>query len=358
MKYYQSYDILGQMRKGARAFSLLVNTAGEVMDGNEQSQGALSTILSTFWSNLENCYTNDPYTSHRQNNEFLVLFIEFMQVTANKESDSQTWIQKVNDEINKVTGAQFVTSLSNSTTIADLRNKLVIFVNYQGQNYPTGYDPSKITKYIVLNKVYSDETENSECKSTYYDLNDRDITNIYRFVPEGAGFTNGSSVNVWKQNLQRLEPAPSNTSIWTDNTRTATKIDKAKRMIEQAVLQYDDKESGQWNINNLGCFRVVNDPDSYNSNRGISGNTVTAANAINEPIYNYLANDENRTGPLGVMQMNFFGEEKLKDYNKGELNIYGVLLPQIIIENNFRFPLKTKGSSESTTSLRYDATFK
>ncbi len=37
-----------------------------------------------------------------------------------------------------------------------------------------------------------------------------------------------------------------------------------------------------------GGFCVVNDDKSYNLKQGQSGNTVTAANVINEPIYKYL----------------------------------------------------------------------
>lgn len=381
MGNYQTYDILGQMRKGARAFSLLVNLSGNVVAG-ETSQGSLNSVISEFWNNLKNCYTNDPYKLKRTNNEFLVLFIDFMQEGPDKNSDCHTWIKAVDTQIEAVKEAQFVTSLSNSTTLADLRNKLVIFVNYQGTTYPTDYDPDTKTKYIVLNKVYSDDTDSSECTNTFYTLNDRDITNIYRFVPQGAGFTNGSSVNVWKQGLQRLEPLNSistitarengkNVNIWPNwfnsatPNRIETKKEKIVKMIQQAVNQYSDGTSGQWNINNLGCFRIVDDRNfsgneqyaSTRETRGVSGNTVTAANVINGYTYNYLVNDKNSTGPLGVMQMNFFGMEQMNDAS-GTLDIYGVLLPQIIIENNFRFPLKTKGSSESTTSLRYDATFK
>lgn len=109
-----------------------------------------------------------------------------------------------------------------------------------------------------FNDVYSDETDGSQCNSTYYALNDRDITNIYRFVPTGSGFKAGSSVNVWKQCLQRLEPIDGINSItgfmdetygkdeihwptWFKNStpnRIETKKDKIVKMIQQAVLQY------------------------------------------------------------------------------------------------------------------------
>lgn len=370
MDYYQAYDAEGQMRKGARAFTLMVNVSGNVVHGETVVGTLFNVIQNVFMKTLKDCVDNDPYKNKRQNNEFIVLNIEFVQEGPDKEDDCHKWIKNVDEQISSIAANDiFVTNLSNTTTIKDLRNKIVLFVNYQGTTYPDGFDAENVNNYIILNDVYSDETDESLCNKTYYALNDRDITNIYRFVPTGSGFKGGNSVNIWKQCLQRLEPIDGISSIdgnqkvydedevhwptWFENStpnRIETKKDKIVKMIQQAVLQYNDGTSGQWNINNLGGFCIVNDASSFRSKRGVAGNTVTAANVINEYTYNYLANDANRTGPLGVMQMNFFGMEQMTDANKGVLSTYGVSLPQIIIENNFRFPLKYNEDGNSGTT--------
>lgn len=104
----------------------------------------------------------------------------------------------------------------------------------------------------------------------------------------------------------------------------------------------------------MGGFCVVNDNSSYNPALGQSGNTVTAANVINGPIYDYLIDPTNNSAPIGIVLMNFFGCDYIE--NEGEsMDVYGKWLPQTIIENNFRLELKRKSVSEN--ELNYDALF-
>ena len=247
--------------------------------------------------------------------------------------------------------------------------KIVVFVNYQCPDLPDSegkidrylfgeeyagytYNPlTDATNYVFMRQAYN--TSGTDISSQLYAQNDRDIDYPYYMTPENA-----SGITVWKQHLERLNNPNLSVPNWSDNGRVEKKISIVKDFIQQAINN-NKPEAGDaglrnWYINSLGGFCVVNDNQSYNPAQGQSGNTVTAANEINGPIYNYLIDPTNNSAPIGVVLMNFFGCDYIQN-EVSPMDVYGKWLPQTIIENNFRFELKRKEGG--TTDLNYDATF-
>ena len=414
---YQKLDIEQQFAAGARAFSFMVgfqnaDKANEAVqynngldmiqrswtnwDGNydlytydaNSSRTELTVALDSYVQMLDNKITEykGKYGSlGRECQEFIVLNINFKQLRTSGDDNSgkytevKRWIKEIDrilDGYNPSSknGVKLETNLNSNTTIEDLMGKIVVFVNYQcpdlpnaegkvdGNRGPFGvegekyagftYDPSTdATNYVFMRQAYN--TSGEDISSRLYSQNDRDIDYPYYMTPENA-----SGITVWKQHLERLNNPNLSVPNWSDNGRVDKKISIVKDFIQQAINN-NKPEAGDaglrnWYINSLGGFCVVNDNSSYNPALGQSGNTVTAANAINGPIYNYLIDPTNNSAPIGVVLMNFFGCDYIQ--NEGSpMNVYGKWLPQTIIENNFRFELKRKEGG--TTDLNYDATF-
>ena len=401
MEDYQTLTVAEQFQAGARAFSFMVgfqdqntsNTAMEVNDGGvletsktnwnndynlyvfggRNTNGTLTEALKAYVEMLDNAINNYKVTgpAGRECQEFIVLNIDYKQQVGsgdnneNKYREVKRWMREVERILNNYqpqseNGIEIETNVSSSTTINDLKGKIVVFVNYQCPNLPDhegavkkhdvlwnegeeyeGYTftPSTNQKFIFLRKVY--DANSTELTNTFWGKNDRDIDYAYYMTPEGTS----EGIRVWRQTLQRLN----NPDLGDEGNfsrykgRIDTKINIAKNFFQQAI-ENNAAEGTQglnnWYINNLGGFCVVNDDKSYNPEHGDSGNTVLAAHEVNSQIYNYLVNPDNNSGPVGIVLMNFFGVRRMNDASGPNLDLYGEWLPQAIMENNFRFALK------------------
>lgn len=401
MPSYQKLSIEKQFAAGARAFSFMVgfglNEAGTavafgnsgtsssytnwnddynlyIYDGNDQSEN-LETALNSYVRMLDDAITNykNKYQSlqGRECQEFIVLNINYKQIANSGENNQdkykevKRWIREIDRILNNYkpsskNGITLETNLGANTTIQDLMGKIVVFVNYQcpdlpdkegavssytywGTKYGEDYDgytynpASDAKNYVFLRNAY--DMNGNLISGTLYSSNDRDIDYPYYMIPENSS---ASGITVYKQHLERLNNPISPVEAWTDKERVTKKINMVEDFFKQAITNNTGSDNiglSNWYINNLGGFCVINDEKSYGPTQGQSGNTVTAANEINKPIYEYLINEENNSGPIGVVLMNFFGCDYISNVGV-QTDVYGKWLPQTIIENNFRFELK------------------
>lgn len=403
MQAYQKRTIEEQFQAGARAFSFMVGFSNDdfgnavdygnsgrwnsytnwnnnydlyVYDANVQGED-LETALNSYATMLSNAMDSYNAPQGRECQEFIVLNINYKQMADNgtnhedKYREVRRWIKEVDrilDNFSSPTGVTLVQGITPETTISDLKGKILVFVNYQAPTLPVGegaveagliggenysgytFTPeTDVQNYVFMRNAYNEN--GGDIASTLYSSNDRDITYPYYMIPEGPG----SGVHVWKQHLERLEN-PENTGIPNTSTFTGrinSKISMVETFFQQAIENNNQAGTAglsNWYINNLGGFCIVDDNGSYNSKLGQGGNTVLAANQINGDIYDYLSDGNNNSGPVGVVLMNFFGEAFIdSDVSSPQRDVYGQWLPQIVIENNFRFALKLKGSSGGET---------
>ena len=362
---------------------------------SNSSREELTVALNSYVEMLDNAIsdynTNYKSKTGRDCQEFIVLNINFKQLRDNgtvngvpegKYLEVKRWIRELDRILDSYVpqsynGISLVTDLGPQTTIEDLMGKIVILVNYQCPDLPNKegavervdglfgakgeeyegftYNPLTDAKnYIFLRKA-NDMTSGDDIMAKLYSTNDRDIDYGYYMKPD-----NSAAITVWKQHLERLDN-PYVTNLPHDYSgRISKKINITKEFFAQAVennIQEGDAGLMNWYVNNLGGFCVVNDGASYNPDQGQSGNTVTAAEEINKPIYEYLRNKNTKNGPCGIVLMNFYGCKTLQNVgpNNNTSNTYGVWLPQAIMENNFLFELKRKGGPE--TDLVYDSSY-
>lgn len=399
-KTYQTRTIDEQLAAGARAFSFVVGlrdgeytTAMETWNkdyelytypgGSLNSKGTLSSILDDYANKLLslNKRYHEKYSDQVNPKEFLVLNIGYQQRISSGDNNTQRnleisrWLKEL-DRIIDAKAAEwedklqapyfngFTNEITPETTLSDLAGKIVVFVTVQTPNWPKStdgyqigsitpttnfnYTPSTDARYYVAMCPTMDENS-SDITSTHAANNDRDYDYVYLMHPYGEGVN--SDVTVWRQQLERLSysGSTSNSELTAFSTRTQTKKDLVKKLFEEAVENNKAPSGnvGNWYINNLGGFNVVNDEESYASNKGWGGDNVGAAGEINKYAYDYLSDSENNSAPCGVVLMNFIGAESVDN-----TSVYGVLLPQIIIENNYRFALKVKGSSSAQSKAK------
>ena len=105
--------------------------------------------------------------------------------------------------------------------------------------------------------------------------------------------------------------------------------------VEQARTGHD------FYITSLDGFYVVDDFESFGATTGQGGNMPAYANYVNNALSEFILNgmkDENgedKLGSLGIVIIDYAG---LSDYNG--TRVYGERIPQVIIDNNFKFPLR------------------
>lgn len=395
---YQNKSIKEQFEAGARAFAFMADASMNVYTSNT-SIDPLTTVLDTYYGMLTEKIAeyDTKYEGNKGNcRESIILYIDYKQQNGgNATSDEQKkerlqWLINLDRELNKWEHKDIlVSNLTASTTVNDLKQKIVVLARYQGSVYEhtyvveeaqwpwqedktetISYDPAQMELFTILRQPYTQTTDWANSKFSIN--NDRDIIGNYVIPGEGKtvgsvsedGNTVNSNLYYWHQSLQRLQNPDEN--IWpkkfisgyegnqtTDQTdRIDRKISDVKNLFERAMENNDptnDSDAGlkNWYINNLGAFCVLDHDRSVNANLGDAGNSLLGAEEINVPIYDYLRGRD-INAPIGVVLMNFLGEDKVS-YDGKEYQTYGISLPQMIVDNNFKYQLKVKPSESANT---------
>lgn len=387
--YYQTKNIAEQLNAGARAFSFQVGfretnsehanaisdegwqaTQGRyplvVYAGTSETSETLESVLKNFADELDklndNYYTAFPAAEQygKKPQEFIVVNVTFTQRGGQEDRKVELyrWLKELDETMERLrSDKRFTNQVNAGTTISDLIGKVVVFVNYQGEEWPEhtfvveegwwlwGEDETATYSYDVATRpenyiVLKEGSKEDGTAMDFFGSNDRDYTDLFHQPVYGVGLSS-SGIDLWRQNLERL-----NNSEWSSGNTTwlGDRIQKKKKLIKGLFDKAVDNNTeginvGNWYFNNIGCFEVVDQYKSYNSGDGEGGNVVQAAKEINSYTYQYLANPTNNSAPCGVVLMNLFGESEVKG-----TQVYSRELQQIIIDNNYRFQLKVKSS--------------
>ena len=144
------------------------------------------------------------------------------------------------------------------------------------------------------------------------------------------------------------------TSSFDDNTYFVTTLVNGSYSTSYYVQDYykytDDEGTEKLNeikslyaITKKFCKATNNFPWALNHTSGYCGSLGSTlqyqknANYVNKPIYEVLQN-ETVLGPTGIVFMDFVGERDASIYT-----VYGDLLPQAIIDNNYKYRMLRKG---------------
>lgn len=360
-RVYQNASIAQQFTDGVRAFILQTATIGTnsnpgitggggvgneftydgfyvVSENKENKVMPLSQAISDIASYLQTC------EDEGKNNEFAFVMLTYTtgdyylgSWTHSGVDPEQFWIEKLRDEVNSIAGDAanriYTGEITPETTIDDVKGKIILKANYNSQNMISNYGSATAPiMFTYWGSAYGPKIYNG----AYYQ-------DTYGGMPMDWGkpmwYENSDAKLRWY--YQEV------TSVGTGQEATrAEKETFIKNLFTKSVdLYHNDTSHKTWFMNDLGGY--------YSDNADINGRgTGIQALAIdmNQMGVDELQNREENAG-LGIIFMNFADKQALSgaEYKSD-------WLIQTLIDNNFKFALRKKGSS-TTPSSKYNATY-
>ena len=325
---YQNQTISEQVENGIRAF--LFQT-GYHNDGGE---GLLQPTDYNLYLAVNNRRLNRLRTyiqdiadglaaaeSAGRNQEFAFVLLSYSKSASDDEligNEDRNWMTAVEEEIKEMAQNSvyriYTGEITPNTTIDDVKGHIIIKVNYNGQdmgNY-MGWNANVPALFAEWTTLY---------------------------VPEGVDLRWGSSnENVTPQLTWFYQEV---TTVGDGGEATlADKQQYISDMWEQSIEYYkNNSDHSMWFMNDLGGCSVG----------GTFGNSETTNGVLNltqilGPYATNLIQSRTEDATLGIVYMNYANPD----------NQYSGNLIQTIINNNFSFQLRTRGSSQSNV---YNASY-
>lgn len=261
----------------------------------------------------------------------------------------QTWINLLRDKVNELAedpkNRIYTDEITPNTTIDDVKGKIILKANYNTQDMLKYYtDP----KSFVCNGP--DVKTSAPIMFTYWGASTGpNGSGDWTYQDNNGGMPMDWGTPVWYANstaqlrwyYQEVTSVGTNQEASKDQKRAGI----TKLFQESVKLYKNDTSHKTWFMNDLGGY--------YSDNRDINGRgTGIEALAID---MNQMGVDElqDRTenAGLGLVFMNFADKQS----NSG-VKYKSDWLIQTLIDNNFKFALRKKGSTTTTTS--YNASYK
>lgn len=343
-RVYQNATIQKQFEDGVRAFIFQTSTIGHqnwgfkydgfyvVCENKDRQVMKLSEAINQIASYLDEC------DKEGKTNEFAFVMLTYSSGdTPLLEDNEQYWIEKLRDEVNSIAGDAanriYTGEITPETTIDDVKGKIILKANYNSQNMISNYGSTTAPiMFTYWGSAYGPKIYNG----AYYQ-------DTYGGMPMDWGkpmwYENSNAKLRWY--YQEV------TSVGTGQEATrAEKETFIKNLFTKSVdLYHNDTSHKTWFMNDLGGY--------YSDNVDINGRgTGIQALAIdmNQMGVDELQKREENAG-LGIIFMNFADKQALSgaEYKSD-------WLIQTLIDNNFKFALRKKGSS-TTPSSKYNATY-
>ena len=336
---YQGVDIQKQFNDGIRFFSFQT-TAPDLLQtgkplklyyaGREQS-----TTLTDVATIIKNCVQNANTATDNKNqnkNEFAVIEVWYKQTRSGtliqdiENAARKRWMETVAQRVNDwATSNMFIVDPSADMTIGDLANKVVVIIRYIDHDK---FDP--MSPYIsggTYNAVFLDWQDEQT-----------DVQRIpVKFGNPGAS-ESGLTINV--SDVTYVNSSSGNGNISLDD-----KVTLVKSLFDESVTNYpnESKSRSNWYLNNLGGFYRTTEG-------GTGGGTRTYATDMHNKVVDILQ-DRTENAAIGIVMMNFADKQS----DSGALYKSDWLI-QTVIDNNFKFELRTR-PSEGTTTTTYNAAY-
>lgn len=251
--------------------------------------------------------------------------------------DEHDWIDRLRDEVNSIAGDAanriYTGEITPETTIDDVKGKIILKANYNSQNMISNYGSTTAPiMFTYWGSAYGPKMNDG----SYYQ-------DTYGGMPMDWGkpmwYENSDAKLRWY--YQEV------TSVGTGQEATrAEKETFIKNLFTKSVdLYHNDTSHKTWFMNDLGGY-YSDDVDINGRGTGIQALAID----MNQMGVDELQNREENAG-LGLIFMNF--ADKMAE--SGALYKSDWLI-QTLIDNNFKFALRKKGSS-TTPSSKYNATY-
>lgn len=342
-RVYQNATIQQQFEDGVRAFIFQTATNSKnmgaqydnlyvVCEDKSRNVMTLSDAIKQIASYLDVCEQNG------KTNEFAFVMLTYSSDDVPWLDDpqgydnEQYWIDKLREEVNNIAGVAanriYTDEITPNTTINDVKGKIILKANYNSKNMISRYG-----------------TTTAPIMFTYWES----ATGPDGYQEENGGMPMDWGTPVWYENSNAALRWYYQEVTSVGNGQEATtqeKKDGIQNLFRKSVdLYHNDTSHKTWFMNDLGGY--------YSDNADINGRgTGIQALAIdmNQMGVDELQNREENAG-LGIIFMNFADKQ-----TESGAKYKSDWLIQTLIDNNFKFALRKKGSS-TTPSSKYNATY-
>ena len=338
---YQTATIDQQFNDGVRAFILQTSTIREmtwtgikesfqvVCENKNNTVMPLSDAISKIASHLAECEAAGK-------NEFAFVMLTYSSgdVPGILTDNQQYWIEKLREEVNAIKNTAsnriYTGEITPNTTIDDVKGKIILKANYNSQKMINNYGTTSAPIMFTYWGYSTGPTESGDW--TYQDAN--------------GGMPMDWGIPVWYENsnAQLRWYYQEVTSVGTGQEATRQqKEDGIKHLFQESVDLYkNDNSHKTWFMNDLGGY--YSDSGDIN-NRGTGQQTL--AMDMNDMAVDELQKRTENAG-LGLVLMNF------ADMQPGSGALYqSDWLIQTLIDNNFKFELRVKGTSGASYNASY-----
>lgn len=342
-RVYQNATIQKQFEDGIRAFIFQTATNSKnmgaqydnlyvVCEDKSRNVMTLSDAIKQIASYLDACEQNG------KTNEFAFVMLTYSSGDIpwlddpQQYDNEQYWIDKLREEVNKIAGVAsnriYTDEITPNTTINDVKGKIILKANYNSENMISRYG-----------------TTTAPIMFTFWGS----ATGPDGYQEEHGGMPMDWGTPVWYTNSTAALRWYYQEVTSVGNGQEATtqeKKDGIQNLFRKSVdLYHNDTSHKTWFMNDLGGY-YSDDVDINGRGTGIQALAID----MNQMGVDELQNREENAG-LGLIFMNF--ADKMAE--SGALYKSDWLI-QTLIDNNFKFALRKKGSS-TTPSSKYNATY-
>lgn len=346
--YYQDLSIADQVTNGIRAFQIQTASTNNVPwyeSGSASDQVLYMTVagnktdtrfkdivreIATGLKNAEAAGKNQEYA-------FILLTAALGECEGygpvlNRTDGDLAWMDAIRNELAEMTTDAetyrlYTGEITPTTTIDDVKGHIIIKVNYNNDNMGNHLSendriPAMFAKWGVFDDVSTPFTEtsayaiNSMRWGTSHNVNNGALQWFYHEATS-VGYNNNGGEETYDQKIGNIE------DMWN-----------------RSVGYYNsNSDHSMWFLNDLGGCYVNGGYSSDESQRGVDAWTQEVG-----PYATRLLQNRTEDATLGIVLINYANPK----------NDYSGNLIQTIINNNFSFQLRTRGSSQSNV---YNASY-
>lgn len=330
---YQNATIADQFKDGVRAFILQTATKTKdlgfnydnvyvVCDNKNREIKSLSAAISEIASYLNTL-------PEGKKNEFAFVMLTYLEGDVpnfSGEDKEQYWLDRLNYEVNQMLNDKskyriYEGEVNNNTTIADVAGKIILKVNYNSNKMIDGYNGSAPMLFSYWGGYYGPMNDD---KVSYYQDSNKGMPMNWK-TPQWYLNATDAGLRWYYQEVTHVGDGGEATK-----TQKETFI---KKLFTESVNMYNnDTEHKTWFMNDLG--------GRYTS----TNSTTELATDMNNLGVRELQNRAENAG-LGLVFMNFADKQS----TSGALYKSDWLI-QTLIDNNFKFALRKKGSTTTYDS--------
>lgn len=326
---YQATTIEQQYKDGVRAFILQTQRDYRGDLNVSRINKPLTTVLDEISNYLK--------TSQAQGkNEFA-----FVLITYNSGSGSQKdWMTSLQTTINGISeDVIYKQEITPNTTLGDVFGKIVVKCNYNEDEMVNGLTTSAPMLYTQWLVPYVEGGLDMPWGNPF------NATNLKWLYQEVTTVTEPT-----KNTCEPYDGLVIHDEKYSAEASKENKVTYIKELFTKSLEAYKLGTHNTWFMNDLGgsyCWCTVNH-GALNRDHDVNYDIVTLTKELNQLGIDELQNREENAG-LGLIFMNFANRGTTGQEYKSDL------LLQTIIDNNFKFALRKKGSSTTPT---YNASYK